>query len=504
MGNLICKKLLLYAYRLDTSMGYLTCKLFFKNLLLNDSFRYKKYFDYLMITIVLATVGIYLYDIKSNVGFWLFAVEVFAIAVFVLEYLLRFWVHSDVHKIIIDKMEDWEELRIEPSLKVLFLKISVNKLKFILNPMSIIDLLSIHPELRPLRLFKIFRYSEITRGLFDTLATKKYEFGLLFVLIFMTVFIASSLFYVFEIDNPRIGSYFDAVYWAVITIATVGYGDVVPSTTESKIASIFLVFAGLGVLAMLTSLVTTTLGQKISAVREQKNHEHIEKLKDYALICGFGKMGEELAHRMHDARVEFIIVDFDRDRVEHAKSIGFKAFFGDATRVETLKALDVGMKASSVICITNCDTTNISIILATRSLSSKIKIIAKAVETKNEEKMRIAGANEVIGLKQGSLVMAEFLNSPIAYQAIYQLVADDKRVLAEEIQIPACKGILLSDIEMDLFGCIALGVKNTDGEFVFNPKGDFLLSCGDTLVVIGKPRRIEGVRLKILRESMCG
>lgn len=504
MGNLICKKLLLYAYRLDTSMGYLTCKLFFKNLLLNDSFRYKKYFDYLMITIVLATVGIYLYDIKSNVGFWLFAVEVFAIAVFVLEYLLRFWVHSDVHKIIIDKMEDWAELRIEPSLKVLFLKISVNKLKFILNPMSIIDLLSIHPELRPLRLFKIFRYSEITRGLFDTLATKKYEFGLLFVLIFMTVFIASSLFYVFEIDNPRIGSYFDAVYWAVITIATVGYGDVVPSTTESKIASIFLVFAGLGVLAMLTSLVTTTLGQKISAVREQKNHEHIEKLKDYALICGFGKMGEELAHRMHDARVEFIIVDFDRDRVEHAKSIGFKAFFGDATRVETLKALDVGMKASSVICITNCDTTNISIILATRSLSSKIKIIAKAVETKNEEKMRIAGANEVIGLKQGSLVMAEFLNSPIAYQAIYQLVADDKRVLAEEIQIPACKGILLSDIEMDLFGCIALGVKNTDGEFVFNPKGDFLLSCGDTLVVIGKPRRIEGVRLKILRESMCG
>ena len=127
--------------------------------------------------------------------------------------------------------------------------------------------------------------------------------------------------------------------------------DVVPSTTESKIASIFLVFAGLGVLAMLTSLVTTTLGQKISAVREQKNHEHIEKLKDYALICGFGKMGEELSHRMHDSRVEFIIVDFNRERVEYAKSLGFKAFFGDATRVETLKALDAGIKASSVICI---------------------------------------------------------------------------------------------------------------------------------------------------------
>ena len=110
----------------------------------------------------------------------------------------------------------------EPQWRSLFLDIVQNKLMFILHPMSIIDLLSIHPELRPLRLFKIFRYSEITRGLFDTLSTKKYEFGLLFVLIFMTVFIASSLFYVFESDNPKITNYFDAVYWAVITIATVG------------------------------------------------------------------------------------------------------------------------------------------------------------------------------------------------------------------------------------------------------------------------------------------
>jgi Trk K+ transport system NAD-binding subunit len=83
-------------------------------------------------------------------------------------------------------------------------------------------------------------------------------------------------------------------------------------------------------------------------------------------------------------------------------------------------------------------------------------------------------------------------------------VADDKRVLAEEIQIPFCKGILLSNLEIDLFGCITLGVKKTGGGFKFNPKGDFSLEYGDTLIVIGKPRRIEGVRLKILRESMNG
>ncbi len=114
MGNFLAKYVLILAYAMDTSVVYANTKSFFKNLLLNDSFKYKKYLDYAMITLVFATVGIYLYDIKNHVGFWLTLVEIFAIAVFCVEYLLRFWVHSDVHKLIILKLEEWEELRVSP------------------------------------------------------------------------------------------------------------------------------------------------------------------------------------------------------------------------------------------------------------------------------------------------------------------------------------------------------------------------------------------------------
>ncbi len=368
--------------------------------------------------------------------------------------------------------------------------------------MSIIYLLSIHPELRPLRLFKIFRYSEVTRGLFSILSTKKYEFGLLFILITMTVFIASSLFYVFEIDNPKVSTYFDAVYWAVVTIATVGYGDIVPTALESKVASIFLVFAGLGVIAMLTSLVTTTLGQRISAVREQKSHQHIESLKEFVLICGFGKMGEELAMRLHESKMDFVIVDVAKERINHAKDLGFRAFLADASDADTLKALDISTKATSILCLTRSDTVNISIILAARSLSSKIRIISKFNETKNEQKMFFAGANETVGLKQGAEVLAQFLNAPISYQAIHELISDDKHVLVEELYVKNIKKeIQLSDLSIEHFGCLLLGVVRESGEFVFNPKDTVHLNNGDMLLAIGRPRRIEGLRLKLLRES---
>jgi len=307
---------------------------------------------------------------------------------------------------------------------------------------------------------------------------------------------------VFETANPKVATYFDAVYWAVITIATVGYGDMVPSTIESKVASIFLVFAGLGVIAMLTSLVTTTLGQRISAVREQKSHQHIGKLRDFALVCGFGKMGEELSARLHDAKVDFVIVEVDRNRTERAKSLGYKVFYADASKVETLKTLEVGQKATSVIALTKSDITNISIVLAARSISKTVKIISKANDTKNEQKMLFAGADEAIGLGLGAQVLAQFLSSPISYQAIYELIADDKHLLAEELFVPpTMREARLEALEAEHFGCLVLAVVRSSGELVFNPSAESMILANDKIIAIGRPKRIEGLKLKLLKVS---
>lgn len=502
MGNFFTSFLIKTAYKIASSKRYAASKSFFRNLLLNDSYRYKKYFDYAMIFLVLLTVGIYIYDIRGEINIWLWAIEMASVAVFLTEYLLRFWVYSDVHKIVIARYEEWDELIVEPRWSALLWEITKNKLLFMFHPMSIIDFLSIHPELRPLRLFKIFRYSEITRGLLEILSAKKYEFGVLFVLISMTVFIASSLFYVFEAENDKVNTYFDAVYWAVITIATVGYGDVVPTTVGSKIASIFLVFAGLGVLAMLTSLVTASLGQKINAVREQKNHEHIENLKDYVLVCGFGKLGEELCHKLYRANVSFVAMDMDKTRVDRAKSLGFKAFLADASKLETLKSLDIGKKAKAVIAATKNDIANISITLAARSISQDIKIIAKANESRNEQKILFAGADEIVGLKQGAYALAEFVNSPVAFQAIHGFLVDEKHIAVEELLIGrrGDKEITLASLEPKKFGCLIAALKKEGGGYLFNPKEETLLHSGDKLIVIGRPKRVEGLKLKIARE----
>jgi len=494
------KPLLESAYYLDSSKGYLETKLFFKNILQNDSYRYKKHFDFFMIFLVLFSVAIFVTDIREHMSHILWDIEIVLTLFFALEYLLRFWTSSDIRKIIISYIEDCQELSILPSSLELVSKIARDKFSFIIHPMSIIDLLSIHPDLRALRLFKIFRYSSVSRNLLGTLASKRYEFGVLLVLISITIFIASSLFFVFEAENPKVATFFDALYWSVITIATVGYGDIVPTTNESKILSAFLVFSGLGVIAMLTSLATATFAQKISALKEQKTNQHIENMQDYVVVCGFGKMGEELCHRLFVAKNRFVTVDIDKSRVERAKTLGYKAIFADASKLETLKMLGIGQKISSVVVVTGSDIANISITLAVRSVCKKVKLIAKANNSQNESKLKFAGADGVVGIAEGTRALALYLKSKVAFQAVYELVADDENALVEELYIPFAIG--LGELCIASFGVLALAVKKNSG-FVFNPKEGELLEAGDILIVLGRPRRVEGLRMRLARGEVA-
>ena len=111
--------------------------------------------------------------------------------------------------------------------------------------------------------------------------------------------------------------------------------------------------------------------------------------------------------------------------------------------------------------------------------------------------MLFAGANETIGLKQGAAVLAEFVNSPVSYQAIHELISDDKHALVDEIHIKnGKKELTVGMLESKYFGILLIGVARAGREFLFNPKDDVQIRNGDILIVVGKPKRIEGFRLK--------
>jgi len=503
-------KLLNLAYLPAGSDWYIGFKHRIFRLLNDEHYSYNRYFDRFMIFLVLATSIEYVYDTGKTLSAAALIFEYVAIAIFTLEYLLRFWVSGDVNKLYISMYEESVELNQQFVIKDFLVAAIKQKIQFMVQPMSIIDLLAIYPELRPLRLLKLFRYFESTGYLVTVFRDKKYEITLLSMIIVMTLSISSAMFYKYEYTNEKIHGYFDSFYWAVITMGTVGYGDITPDTTIGKVISILLVFSGLSILAMFTSIITTGLEKKISESKERDSYKVLNKLDSYMVIIGYSKIGAELANKLRDAHESYIVLDIKETKVDRAKSHGHLAFVFDGTHTATYHALGLGKKIKAVMALTKGDLTNLSIVLTVRSISRTIFIIAKANDINNKDKFLLAKADEVISRKMGAKMLSEFVNNPIAFEAMSGLVQSDKKIIVEEILIGDISNqngyITAEQIDFELFSVLVIGVfrntKAVDETFDFNPQtARLVLRKHDTLIVTGRPKNIEGLRLKILKVS---
>jgi voltage-gated potassium channel len=178
-------RLTLYiAYSLKTSTRYQSLKRFFYNLLKNPQSKIKPYFDIFMILLVISSVSLLLYEIEHKTSEWAILFENFVVTVFICEYLLRGWIYSDIHNLIIKQHEKTEYLGSTFHLHKVVKLIITNKLSYLFSPSAIIDLLAILPSYRPLRilriflifrLFKLFRYSQSIQMFTGVLKNKRFE-----------------------------------------------------------------------------------------------------------------------------------------------------------------------------------------------------------------------------------------------------------------------------------------------------------------------------------------
>ncbi|CAA9892900.1 Voltage-gated potassium channel (fragment) [Candidatus Methylobacter favarea] len=226
-----------FAYFLKTSTRYQRVKLFFYNLLENPNSRLKSYFDIFMIGLVMLSIFLLIQgvDSKQSAGEALF--EQGIISLFIVEYLLRGWLYSDNHKIILEQYEKAVYLNIPFRLGKVAKLMLVRKIRYVFTPLAVVDLLAILPSYRPLRilriflvfrLFKLFRYFNSIKLFARILASKRFELITLGIFLGLLVFTGSTGIYLFE--NPANGgqvkNLFEALYWAIVTVATVGYGDI--------------------------------------------------------------------------------------------------------------------------------------------------------------------------------------------------------------------------------------------------------------------------------------
>ncbi|MGR9074491.1 MAG: ion transporter, partial [Gammaproteobacteria bacterium] len=298
---------------MKTSGLYRRWKMFFYDLLENPQSRLKFWFDFFMIVVVMTSVVLLIYGEKKDVGRFGQLFENFVVIFFIAEYLLRAWLYSDCHKVVIERYERAQYLGIPFRVTGALGSILKDKWNYCLTPVAIIDLLAILPSYRPLRLLrvflifrllKLFRYSRSIKIFVEVLNSKRFELYTLAIFFGFLIFIASTAIYHFENsqEGGDIHDLYDAAYWAVVTISTVGYGDIYPHTAEGRFVAMMLIISGLGVLSFFTSIFVVAFNEKMHVLRENRVIAEIEKLEDFIIVCGYGKVGREIAELLHRDR----------------------------------------------------------------------------------------------------------------------------------------------------------------------------------------------------------
>jgi voltage-gated potassium channel len=291
--------------------------------------------------------------------------------------------------------------------------------------------------------------------------------------------------------SEKVGLWY-AFRWALDTASTVG-GFPQPHTVAGQIVQVALIVLGVGTLFYALATVTEFfvaghLGDLLGARRMQKM---IDSLTDHHIICGFGRVGRQVARDLHAARADYVVVDTRNENRHLAEGLGICFIEGDAADDAVLIQAGIA-RARSIIACADSDANNVFITLTARELRADIPIVARAAIEDTEKKLKRAGADRVIspykasGTEMARLALHRQLSGVVDVDAEYRM---------EEIMVgEGCEGVgqTVGDIRG---GSMIVGLRRRS-DFQPQPPAETSLLPGDVIVAMGTPTalgRLEGL-----------
>ncbi len=290
----------------------------------------------------------------------------------------------------------------------------------------------------------------------------------------------------------------DSLFMTVITITTIGYGEVHRLDRTGKIFSIILIFFGLGAVAFAVRNATRLMleGELADILGRRKLEQKIKKLKDHYIVCGFGRMGRLICRELAGGPVPFVIIEKDMGNIEEADWEKYLIMQGDADRDETL--VEAGIKsARGLISVVSTDAQNLYIVLTARGLNEGLYIVARAGEEGSEHKLVRAGANKVISPYHiGADRIAQAMLRPTVVDFIeFATRSENIELKLEEVKVGSGsplvgRAIKDSGIRQTL-DIIIVAIKRADGKMEFNPNPNSILREADCLIALGRPEQVK-------------
>ena len=293
-------------------------------------------------------------------------------------------------------------------------------------------------------------------------------------------------------------SFLDALYMTVITITTVGYGEVGNLSETGRVFTIILIFLGIGIMAYFLGVVAQAMVelQVRSIIGRRKLGLKIRSMKNHYIICGYGRIGRIIAHELRGQKIPVLVVDNNPESRPLLETDEIPYIIDDATNEEVL--LEAGIdRAKGLVAVVSSDADNVFITLTARGINSGLFIVSRADDEKVQKKLLRAGADRVVmPYLIGGQKMAQTIIRP-AVTDFLEFTVHDKNIelKLEELRVGEASrlnGVTLMDSgirqEMNI---IIVAIRKAAGEMVFNPSSQTRIEAGDTLIALGHSKELE-------------
>ncbi len=294
-------------------------------------------------------------------------------------------------------------------------------------------------------------------------------------------------------------TFVDAFYMTVITVTTVGFGEVYPLNTEAKLFTVVLILTSVFVVGYALSVITEYILSKnnITELKQKKMQKQINTFSGHIIICGYGRNGKQAANKLLAHKKSFVIVEKNREITDKYASLHLPFVFGNANEDEILERAGIH-RASTLITALPDDADNLFVVLSARQINSKLQIISRASQETSYNKLKLAGANNVILPDRiGGDHMASLVVVPDLIEFIDNLsIVGKSDINIEEIQVEKLYDTSSTKTIKDLdlrnkTGCTVIGFKGNDGAYVVNPEAETLLVSNSKIIVLGRPEQIQ-------------
>ena len=284
----------------------------------------------------------------------------------------------------------------------------------------------------------------------------------------------------------------DSVYMTMITLSTIGYGEVNPVSQPGRIFTLILIVLGVGFFLYVIGNVVQFLveGRIRLVLGRHKLDKQISQLNNHYIVCGYGRMGRAFCRYLIQRGLKFVVIEKNADRIPIMNTDHILYVAGEATIEENL--LKAGVKrASNLIATLGTDADNVFLVLLAKGLNPALYVVARASQNASKKPLDTAGADVVVSpFDIGARRMAHAILRPNVIRFLEFAFADEGTDIHIE-ELPVAASSKLVDVTLQdsgirqKYNLLILSIIKKDGEMLFNPSADTTIGDGQKIIAVG-------------------